>query len=39
MTGDNNGRWAGSYDWPDDHGAYAVAVFDRVENKNERGRV
>ena len=22
MTGDNNGRWAGSYDWPLDQAAY-----------------
>lgn len=21
LTGDNNGRWAGRYDWPEDHGA------------------
>ena len=31
MTGDNNGRWAGSYDSPDDHGAYGVAVVDAVK--------
>ena len=31
MSGDNNGRWAGSYDWPDDYAAYGVAVADTVK--------
>lgn len=26
MTGDNNGRWAGSYEWPLDRNAFEVAV-------------
>lgn len=26
MTGDNNGRWAGNYDWPVDRAAFDVAV-------------
>ena len=26
MTGDNNGRWAGSYEWPTDHDVYLRAV-------------
>ena len=33
MTGDNNGRWAGSYDWPtgDHHGGYLVNVRDTIK--------
>ena len=30
MTGDNNGRWAGSYDWPDDFAAYEAAADDTI---------
>ena len=30
MTGDNNGRMAGSYDWPVDHGAYLANVRDVI---------
>ena len=30
MTGDNNGRWAGSYDWPLDHSVYVAAVRDTM---------
>jgi mannosylglycoprotein endo-beta-mannosidase len=30
MSGDNNGRWAGSYSWPDDHGLYVAAARDTV---------
>lgn len=36
MTGDNNGRWAGNYSWPDDHAAYlanAESVFRRNRNR------
>jgi len=31
MTGDNNGRMAGSYDWPIDHDAYLVNVEDTIK--------
>ena len=37
MTGDNNGRWAGSYDSPVDHRAYLTAVADVVK-RLERDR-
>ncbi len=30
MTGDNNGRFAGEYDWPNDHASYTVNVRDVV---------
>jgi hypothetical protein len=30
MTGDNNGRWAGSYSWPLDYGVYLAAVRDTL---------
>lgn len=30
MSGDNNGRWAGSYSWPLDHGLYLRAATDTV---------
>lgn len=30
MTGDNNGRWAGEYSWPEDHTLYTLAVTDVV---------
>ena len=30
MTGDNNGRWAGSYDWPDDQAAYLANAEDTI---------
>lgn len=30
MTGDQNGRWAGSFDWPLDHDAYLYNVRDTV---------
>ena len=30
MTGDNNGRWAGSYDWPLNHTLYLEAVRDTL---------
>jgi mannosylglycoprotein endo-beta-mannosidase len=30
MSGDNNGRWAGSYSWPLDHALYLAAVEDTV---------
>jgi len=30
MSGDNNGRWAGDYDWPEDKGAYLTMVEDMV---------
>eukprot|EP00041_Stephanoeca_diplocostata_P002316 m.25464 g.25464 ORF g.25464 m.25464 type:complete len:1144 (+) comp13183_c0_seq5:141-3572(+) len=30
MTGDNNGRWAGSYSWPDDHTVYMANVNDTI---------
>lgn len=30
MTGDNNGRFAGEYDWPNDHASYIVNVRDVV---------
>ena len=28
MTGDNNGRWAGNYEWPLDHAAYLTNAAD-----------
>jgi len=31
MTGDNNGRFAGDYDWPLDHEAYLHNVWDTVK--------
>lgn len=31
MTGDNNGRMAGSYDWPIDHDAYLINVEDTIK--------
>ena len=30
IKGDNNGRWAGSYDWPEDHSAYLENARDAV---------
>jgi len=30
MSGDNNGRWAGSYDWPLDHTLYLSAMGDTI---------
>jgi len=30
MSGDNNGRWAGSYDWPTDKEAYLEMALDMV---------
>ncbi len=30
MTGDNNGRFAGEYDWPNDHVSYIINVRDVV---------
>eukprot|EP00475_Leptophrys_vorax_P000518 TRINITY_DN10290_c0_g3_i1.p1 TRINITY_DN10290_c0_g3~~TRINITY_DN10290_c0_g3_i1.p1 ORF type:complete len:952 (+),score=229.77 TRINITY_DN10290_c0_g3_i1:20-2875(+) len=30
MSGDNNGRWAGSYDWPLDHELFLQAAADTV---------
>jgi mannosylglycoprotein endo-beta-mannosidase len=30
MSGDNNGRWAGSYDWPLDHDSYLEQARDMV---------
>lgn len=30
MTGDNNGRWAGSYDWPLDYSLFLQAVQDTI---------
>jgi mannosylglycoprotein endo-beta-mannosidase len=30
MTGDNNGRWAGSNDWPNDHPLYLSCVVDMM---------
>lgn len=30
MSGDNNGRWAGSFSWPLDHSLYLRAVMDTV---------
>ncbi|GAB5353908.1 hypothetical protein AAMO2058_000074500 [Amorphochlora amoebiformis] len=30
MTGDNNGRWAGSYDWPLNHTIYLAAAKDTI---------
>lgn len=30
MTGDNNGRWAGSYDWPLSHAAYLANAADTL---------
>jgi mannosylglycoprotein endo-beta-mannosidase len=30
MSGDENGRWAGSYDWPLDHALYMRAVADVI---------
>ena len=30
MTGDNNGRFAGDYDWPNDHGSYTRNVRDVI---------
>ena len=30
MTGDNNGRWAGEWSWPEDHAAYLQCVADTV---------
>ena len=30
MSGDNNGRWAGSFDWPTDHGVYLDNARDMV---------
>lgn len=29
-TGDNNGRWAGSYDWPLDHNSYLLNAKDVI---------
>ena len=31
MTGDCNGKMAGSYDWPDDHNAYLANVEDTIK--------
>ena len=30
QSGDNNGRWAGSYDWPLDHAGYLAAAADTI---------
>ena len=30
MTGDNNGRWAGNYSWPNDHSLYLESASDVV---------
>ena len=30
MTGDNNGRWAGNYSWPEDHSIFLACVRDTV---------
>ena len=30
MTGDNNGRWAGSYNWPDDKSSYILNIIDTI---------
>ena len=30
MTGDNNGRWAGNYSWPDSHTLYMSHVRDAI---------
>ena len=30
MTGDNNGRWAGNFSWPDDHSLYTSAAEDVI---------
>ena len=30
MTGDNNGRWAGEFDWPLDHALFAESAADAV---------
>ena len=30
MSGDNNGRWAGNYSWPDDHALYLAAARDTL---------
>merc|ERR1719445_2459089 len=30
MSGDNNGRWAGEYNWPDDHSLYIRSARDVV---------
>jgi mannosylglycoprotein endo-beta-mannosidase len=30
MTGDNNGRWAGNYSWPDDHTSYLINAQDTI---------
>ena len=30
VAGDNNGRWAGNYSWPLDHGLYLDAARDTV---------
>eukprot|EP00038_Savillea_parva_P009082 m.181113 g.181113 ORF g.181113 m.181113 type:complete len:1092 (+) comp15169_c0_seq1:273-3548(+) len=30
MSGDNNGRWAGSFDWPDNHGIYLDNAADAI---------
>ena len=30
MTGDNNGRWAGDYDWPLDHSSYLSNAQDTI---------
>jgi len=30
MTGDNNGRWAGNYSWPDDHDRYLDCAADMI---------
>ena len=32
MSGDNNGRWAGSYDYPLDHTMYLAAVADTISS-------
>lgn len=31
MTGDNNGRWAGNYNWPENHSAYLYHIRDTVQ--------
>jgi mannosylglycoprotein endo-beta-mannosidase len=30
MTGDNNGRWAGDYDWPNDHDIFLAQAEDMI---------
>ena len=34
MGGDNNGRWAGSFDWPANHTSYHPAPFSKWRQKS-----